>query len=140
MITIKNAKKHLESTFDFENDTVAMIWDKFKEFCREDVLGEDEKEILFECGVFKYTEEKVFYFNFVRQFTIYEGDEYKGMEQLHCEFLFEYTKEIEHLKAIEWSMDHESLDDFFNGVENLKAFQKGIQLTPIKRELYQEEI
>lgn len=140
MITIKNAKKHLESKFDFENDTVAIIWDKFKEFCREDVLGEDDKEILFQCGVFKFTEEKMFYFDFVRQFSIYEGDEYIGMEQLHCEFQFEYTKEVKRLKAIEWSMDFENLDEYFNAVENLKAFQKGLQLTPIKRQLFQEQV
>ena len=140
MLTVKNAKKHLESTCDFENDTVAMVWDKFKEFCREDVLGEEGKEILFQCGVFKFKEEKMFYFDFVRQFTIYDGDEYKGMEQLHCEFQFEYTKEVKRLRATKWSMKYKSLDEFFNKVENLKAFKKALQLTPIKRELYQEKV
>lgn len=37
-------------------------------------------------------------------------------------------------------MDYESLDEFFAAVEDLKAFQKVLQLTPIKRELYQEEV
>ena len=140
MITVKNAKAYFETTLDFENDKVATIWEKFKVFCREDIQGEEEKEILFECGIFKFTGEKMLHFNFVRQFTKYEDDEYGGMEQLHCEFLFEYTKEVKRLKATEWSMDYESLDEFFAAVEDLKAFQKVLQLTPIKRELYQEEV
>lgn len=62
------------------------------------------------------------------------------MEQLHCEFLFKPTNELKKLKAEEWSMDYDNIDNFFNYIESLQEFKIPINLMPIKSEIYQEEI
>ena len=46
---------------------------------------------------YDFTGEELFHFNFVRQFTVYEEDEYSHMEQLHCGFLFKPTDELRRL-------------------------------------------
>ncbi|MEH6945688.1 hypothetical protein V7068_01250 [Bacillus sp. JJ634] len=60
---------------------------------------------MLKCGVYDFTGEELFHFDFVRQFTVYEQDEYSHMEQLHCEFLFKPTDELSKLEVEEWSMD-----------------------------------
>lgn len=66
-----------------------------------------------------FTGEELFHFGFVRQFTVYEENEYSHMEQLHCEFLFKPTDELRSLEVSEWSMDYDDIDDFLNHIENL---------------------
>jgi hypothetical protein len=83
--------------------------------------------------------EELFHLDFVRQFTVYKGDEYSRMEQLHCEFLFKPTDELSKLEIGEWSMDYEDVDDFFSHIENLQEFKIPLNLMPIKSEIYQEE-
>lgn len=140
MIKLNNVKSYFNSTIDLNNDSVLEIWNKFKSFCLVDVENEDDREILFETGVEKIEGIKYFYVNFVRQFTIYDGDEYDGMEQLICAFHFEHTKEFRFLKKSEWSMDYEDLETYFKEIEKTKAFQKMIDKNPVKRTLMQEEI
>ena len=140
MITVKNAESYLKDKIGYDTDDIEKVWETFKSFCKESVEGEEEKEILFECGVYDFTEEELFYFNFVRQFTIYEEDEYSHMEQLRCEFLFKPTDELKKLEVGEWSMDYHDIDDFLNHIENFKEFRIPLNLEPIKSEIYQEEV
>jgi hypothetical protein len=72
MITVKNAESYLKDKIGYDTDDIEKVWETFKSFCKESVEGEEEKEILFECGVYDFTGEELFYFNFVRQFTIIE--------------------------------------------------------------------
>jgi hypothetical protein len=140
MITVKNAESHLKDRIGKGTEDIKRVWETFKDFCKEPVEGEEDKEILFECGIHDFTGEELFYFNFVRQFTVYEEDEYSHMEQLHCEFLFKPTDELRSLEVSEWSMDNDDIDHFLNHIENLHEFRKPLNLKPIKSEIYQEKI
>lgn len=104
------------------------------------IEGEEDKEILFQCGVYDYSGEDLFHFDFVRQFTIYEEDNYSQMEQLHCECLIEPIDELKKFEVSEWSMDYDNIEDFFNHLENLQEFKIPLTFKPIKLEIYQEKI
>ncbi|MEH7419578.1 hypothetical protein V7266_30565 [Neobacillus drentensis] len=140
MITVKNAKSYLKNKIGEDTDDIKKVWEIFKDFCREPVEGVEDKEILFQCGVYDFTGEELFQLDFVRQFTVYDGDEYYGMEQLHCEFLLKPIDELSKLETVEWSMDYEDLDDFLNHIENLQEFKIPLNSKPIKLEIYQEEV
>lgn len=136
MITIANAESHLKNrTGEITND-VQKVWEEFKSFAKETVVGEEEKAILFQCGVYDFTGEKLFYYDFVRQFTDGNGD----IQQLHCEFVFEPIKELKKLEASEWYFDTDGdVDDFFNEIENLDEFKVPMNHPPLRFNLYQEE-
>ncbi|USK68522.1 hypothetical protein [Peribacillus asahii] len=140
MITVKYAESYFKDKIGKDADDIKKVWETFKDFCKESVEGEEDKEILFECGVYDFTGEELFHFNLVRQFTVYEEDEYSHMEQLHCEFLFKPTDELRKLEVSEWSMDYDDIDDFFNYIENLQEFKIPLNLKSIKSEIYQEEV
>ncbi len=140
MITVKNAESYLENKIGEDTNDIKKIWETFKFFCKETVEGEEDKEILFQCGVYDFTGEELFHFDFVRQFTVYEEDEYSHMEQLHCEFLFKTTDELSKLEVTEWSMDYDDIDDFLNHIENLQEFKIPLNLKPIKSKIYQEKV
>lgn len=140
MITVKNAESTLKDKIGKDSDDIKKVWETFKNFCKEPVEGEEDKEILFQCGVYDFTGEELFHFDFVRQFTVYEEDEYSHMEQLHCEFLFKPTVELRKLEVAEWSMDYDDIDDFLNHIENLQEFKIPFNLKAIKSEIYQEEV
>ena len=140
MVTVKTAESYLKDKIGKDTDDIKKVWKTFKDFCKETVEGEDDKEVLFQCGVYDFTGKDLFYFDFVRQFTIYEKDEYSHMEQLHCEFLFEPTEELSKLEVAEWSMDYDDIDEFFDHIENLQEFIVPLNLKPIKLEISQEEI
>ncbi|WP_342541976.1 hypothetical protein MHH33_13060 [Paenisporosarcina sp. FSL H8-0542] len=88
MITVQNAEDFLKEKIGENTTNIANVWNEFKSFGRQPVEGEEEIALLFQCGVYDFTGEKLFYFDFVRQFSVYEDNEYSGMEQLHCEFVF----------------------------------------------------
>jgi hypothetical protein len=140
MLTVKNAESYLKHKIGVDTNDIKNVWEAFKAFSTEEVEGEEEKEILFQCGVYKFTGEKLFHFDFIRQFTVYEEDDYSHMEQLHCEFLFKPTNELKKLKVEEWSMDYDNIYNFFNHIESLQEFKIPINLKPLKSEIYQEEI
>lgn len=140
MITVKNVESYLKDKIGEDADDIKKVWETFKDFCKEPVEGEEDKEILFECGVYDFTGEELFHFDFVRQFTVYEEDEYSHMEQLYCEFLFKPTDELRSLEVSEWSMDYDDIDDFLNYIENLQEFKIPLNLKPIKSEIFQEEV
>jgi hypothetical protein len=140
MITVNNAERYLKDKIGEDTDDIKKVWETFKDFCKEPVEGEEDREILFECGVYDFTEEELFHFDFVRQFTVYGEDEYSHMEQLHCEFLYKPTDELRSLEVSEWSMDYDDIGDFLNHIENLQEFKIPLNLKPIKSEIYQEEV
>ena len=102
MITVMNAESYLKNKIGEGANDIKKVWETFKAFCTEPVEGEEDKEILFQCGVYDFTGEELFHLDFVRQFTIYEEDEYSRMEQLHCEFLFKQIDELRKLETGEW--------------------------------------
>lgn len=140
MITVVNAESHLKNKIGDDTDDIKKVWETFRAFCKVPVEGEEDKEILFQCGVYDFTGEELFHFDFVRQFTMYEEDEYSRMEQLHCEFLYKPTDELSKLETEEWSMDYDDIDAFFTQIENLQEFKIPLNLKPIKLEIYQEVI
>ncbi len=140
MLTVRNVESYLKNLIS--EDTVDMndMWETFKVFCREPVEGEEEKEILFQCGIYDYTGEDLFYFDFVRQFSIYKEDNHPHIEQLHCECVFEPTADLKKLEVSEWSMDYNEIEGFFAHIENLQEFKIPLNSKPIKLKIYQEEI
>jgi hypothetical protein len=140
MITVKNTEGYLKDKIGEDVNNIKKVWETFKDFCKQPVSEEEDKEILFQCGVYDFTGEELFHFDFVRQFTVYKEDEYSHMEQLHCEFLFKPTDGLRNLEVSEWSMNYDDLDDFFNHIETLQEFKIPLELKPIKSEIYQEEV
>lgn len=140
MITVKNAESYFKNLIGENTYDIKKVWETFKSFCKKDVEGEDDKEILFECGISDFSGKELFFYNFVRQFSIYTNDEYSHMEQLLCKYSFKLTDELSKLEAGEWSMDFDDLDEFFNYVENLQEFKIPLNFKPIKSEIYQEEV
>ncbi|RDU38073.1 hypothetical protein DRW41_00410 [Neobacillus piezotolerans] len=140
MISVENAESYFKNKIGKDSDDIRKVWERFKDSCKETVQGEEEKENLFQCGVYDFTGEELFHLDFVRQFTVYEEDKYSRMEQLHCEFLFKPTDELNMLETAERSMDFDDVDDFFNHIENLQEFKIPLTLKPIKLEIYQNEV
>ncbi|WP_456279287.1 hypothetical protein [Bacillus sp. AK128] len=117
------------------------VWTLFKEFGKIPIENEDDIELLFQCGMDDEQEEPYFYIDFIRQFTIYDEEEYSHMEQFHCQLLFEPTEYLQGLSITEWYFETEGdLDDYFLHIENLDEFKHVIQHQPVKIRIYQEEI
>ncbi|WML44381.1 hypothetical protein [Neobacillus sp. PS3-40] len=140
MLTVNNAESYFKNKIGDDTEDIQNFWEAFKAFSKEAVEGEEEKEILFQCGVYDFTGNELFHFDFVRQFTVFEEDDHSHMEQLHCEFLYKPTSELKKLKVEEWSMDYDDIDNFLNHIESLREFKIPMNLKPIKSEIYQEEI
>lgn len=141
MITVQNAEGFLKEKIGENTTNIANVWNEFISFGRQPVEGEEEIALLFQCGVYDFIGEELFYFDFVRQFTVYEDDEYSGMEQLHCEFVFTPTNELRSLEASEWYFDTDGdVDDFYHLVENLEEFKIALKLEPLRLNIYQEQI
>jgi hypothetical protein len=141
MIKVGEAESYLKKKIGDNTSDIAKVWEVFKSFAREPIEGEDEVALLFQCGVYDFTGDELFYFDFVRQFTVYEDDEYSHMEQLHCEFVFKPTDELKKLEACEWYFDYEGdIEDFFAKIENLIEFKVPMKGKPIRLNVYQEEI
>lgn len=142
MIKVKDAENQLKAMLiDTNADNVLNVWNCFKSFAKIDVECADSS-LLFQCGVFNFTGADLFYFDFVRQFTIEEDGEYSHMEQLHCEFIYKPVEELRPLKKSLWSYDTDNNQDlFFNKVEALNEFSIPIkEHRPIGFKVYQHEI
>lgn len=95
----------------------------------------------FQCGVYDFTGEELFYFDFVRQFTIYDDEEYSPMEQLHYEFVFEPTDDLRELETSQWYFENDGdVEDFFIEIENMEEFKVPMKRKPIRLSVYQEEV
>ncbi len=138
LLKISNAESYLKDKIGENSNDVARVWEVFKSFAKEQVIDEEETAILFQCGVYDFTGEELFYYDFVRQFT---NGEDEPMEQLHCEFVFKPTNELKKLKTTEWYFDTDGdINDFFTNIGNLEEFKIPLKSTPIQLSIYQEEI
>nr|WP_106779418.1 hypothetical protein [Lysinibacillus timonensis] len=140
MLTVRNVESFLKNLISENSKDIKNVWETFKAFCKDPVDGEEDKEILVQCGVSAFSGEELFYFDLVRQFTLNDGENHTHMEQLHCECLFEPTDELKKLEVSEWSMDYDNIDDFFGHIENLEEFKIVLNFKPIKLDIYQEEV
>jgi hypothetical protein len=133
----EEAESYLKNKIDENPTDIVQVWEEFKAFGKEKMDGEDEAALLFQCGVHNFTGEKLFYYDFVRQFTNEEGE----MKHLHCEFVLEPTKELKKLKAEEWYFDSEGdVEDFYKKVENLKEFKIPLTHKVLRFDVYEEAI
>jgi hypothetical protein len=134
---IEEAEQYLKNKIGENSTDIAQVWEEFKAFGKKEIDGEEEVALLFQCGVYNFTGEKLFYYDFVRQFTNEDGE----MEQLHCEFVFEPTKELKKLKAEKWYFDYEGdIEDFYKKIENLKEFKIPSTHKALRLDVYQEAI
>jgi hypothetical protein len=122
------AEEHLKSMltaegFDISNPNPQIAWDVFKSFVQKPVMCA-EAGVLFQCGVFNFAGEELFYLDFVRQFSIDDQDgEYDHMEHLHCEFTTTPNEELRQLKRNLWAFDFHNIADYFTAVEDSSEFQ-----------------
>ncbi|MGB3261252.1 hypothetical protein [Paenisporosarcina sp.] len=141
MITVNNAEIYLKDKIGENSNDIIKVWEEFKSFGKQPVEGEDEIALLFQCGVYDFTGENRFYYDFVRQFSIYKNGEYSHLEQLHCQFLFEVNKELKKLKKVKWYFDYEGdVEIFYKKIESLKHFKIPLTHKPIQVDIFKEEI
>lgn len=128
------------SGFDSKKPDLNIAWRAFKKFVAEPVECADDG-ILFQTGCYDFTGERLFYFEFVRQFSVTDEDgEYEHMEQLHLEFTCTPTPELMTLETNLWAYDFPSKEEYFNNVESLKEFKKGLDIVAWNCEIYQEMV
>jgi hypothetical protein len=123
--------------FSLDSPDLRIAWAGFKAFVLEPVDCAHDG-VLFECGVYSWTGQELFYFGFVRQFTVDVDGDYDHMEQLHCQLSRLPTDELRLLETNLWletfGKDYKS---YFAAVEALPQFRKAIVLTGWKCEIYQ---
>ena len=130
----------IQAGLDLAHLDPMQAWPVFKAFVQLPVEDVDD-HVLFQCGVFTFTGEELFYLDFVRQFTFYHLDgEYSHMEQLHCEFTCKPDKELRTLNTNLWASDRTLLDEFFQRVEELREFQIAIRSGPFDCIISQEAV
>ncbi|NLP33696.1 MAG: hypothetical protein GX359_00660 [Clostridiales bacterium] len=102
--------------------------------------GTELKFILL-CGAYDFTGEDLFYLELVRQFVFEEEEEYDHMEQLIHAFHFRPNTGLQGLKTHLWTYDCNSVDEFFNKVENMDYFRVPIgKYIPFECRIKQEEV
>jgi hypothetical protein len=97
-------------------------WEVFQAFAEipiEDLPGEDADDFLFEYGIYDWGDGEYFNWGFCRQFTLYDGEEYDHMEQLHCTFYYEPTPALREVGS----------DDLWCG-ESLSQWVAQVELMP----------
>ncbi|MBM7662052.1 hypothetical protein JOC85_002859 [Bacillus mesophilus] len=136
MLTVHETEAYLKNQVG-ERTNPEEIWGIFKRFGEIEIENEDDIELLFQCGM----EENLFYLDFVRQFTVYDQEEFSDMEQLHCQLFFELTKELSNLTITEWYFETEGdIGDYFKHIETLQEFTIPTKLSPIRISIFQEKI
>lgn len=134
MIKVSETESYFKNKIGNSSD-ISKVWEVFKSFGREKVESEDEVDLVFQCGAAmdELTREQLFYFDFATRITNYSN--------LHCEFVFELTNELNELEACERYFDTDGeIEDYFNMVENLEEFQIPLKFTPLRLKIYQQEI
>lgn len=128
----------LKANFDKGLPNLDIIVDVYKGFSeiKVDCASDD---FLFQCGVFDFTGERLFYWDIVRQFMIEKKNCYSHMEQLHFEVKFEPNTELENLMAIEWSTG--GLKEYFDRIAGSTEFALPFrEYVPTSIEIYQEQV
>lgn len=129
-----------ESDFDINNPNPKLAWEVFKKFSNIKVDCADDA-LLFQCGVYGFTGEDLFYFEFVRQFSFNIDEEYDHMEQLQLSLYFKPNEQLRELETSLWTYDFDSIDEFFNEVEKMHYFKIPIEkYVPFQAEVQQEKV
>lgn len=129
-----------ESAFNIDSPNAKLAWETFKKFSNTKVDCANDA-LLFECGVYNFTGEDLFHFEFVRQFGFEEDGEYDHMEQLRLTLYFKLNAELKDLKTTVWSYHSNSVDEFFGKVENMNQFKIPIEnYVSFQCEIEQEEV
>lgn len=119
----------------FKTDIITNVFHEFSKIevdCAQD-------DFFFQCGVFDFTGERLFYWDIVRQFMIDSSNEYSHMEQLHYEIQFEPNAELEEFEAIEWRIRDK--DTYFERLSDLDEFKIPIEkYVPKYINIYQERV
>ncbi|KXH86076.1 hypothetical protein [Sporosarcina sp. HYO08] len=138
MIKGNEVESFLENRIGRNTNDLAKVWEVFKSFGKEQIDGGEETALLFQCGVYDFTGEELFCFDFVRQFTI---EEEGHLVQLHCEFVFEPAEELSKLETSLMYFDYEGdVKDFYSEVESLGEFKIPLKYKPLRLNIYTEEI
>lgn len=126
--------------FDRDRPDPMIAWRAFKDFARMAVQCSHDA-LLFQTGVYAFTGPRTFQLDFTRQFELSDGDEYAGMEQLHCTFHYPPAADLAALETHLWSTDCATLDEFFERVEGLPEFRSSMALAqPVRVEIFQETV
>lgn len=129
-----------ESDFDFNKPDPKLAWENFKEFFNIKVDCADDA-LFFQCGVYNFTGEDLFHFEFVRQFVFEIDGEYDHMEQLRLTIYYKPSKELQDLTINSWSCDCNTIEEFFSKVENMSSFKIPIEkYVPFLCDVEQEEV
>lgn len=145
MIKSSEAKDKLikmlkESNFDFEKPNPKLAYQTFKTFRDIKVDCEDDA-LLFQCGVYDFTGEDLFYFEFVRQFIFKVDGEVDYMEQLIFTLYYMPNSELENLETNLWTYDCKCTDDFFSKLESMACFKIPLEYyTPFKADVEQGDV
>jgi hypothetical protein len=141
MIRVSEAEEYFKKKVNASEASTKSVWEAFKSFGREPVEDDDGVALLFQCGVSDIFGEKLFYFDFVRQFAISECEEFYRLEQLHCQFAFNPTEELNKLRAAEWYFNYEGeVDDYYSKIESLEEFKIPMDKEPLRFKIFQEKI
>jgi hypothetical protein len=96
-------------------------------------------DFFFQCGVFDFTGERLFYWDIVRQFMINEYNDYSHMEQLHYELRFDPNIVLEEFQVIEWRIAY--IDTYFERLGELDEFRIPLEkYVPRSIHIYQEKV
>jgi hypothetical protein len=120
--------------------TILEVWEAYKRFCLMESDKTEEPELLFQCGVRRYSDKSEYYFDFTKQITLFQGKEYSHMEQIHCQFIFNVEDDLIVHIITKWAED-EDYYSFFNQIEQLEIFKLMASRTDyLKKTIFQEEI
>lgn len=145
MLKVDNTQMKLENLlneayFDFDKPNCYLAWEVFKKYASIIVDCADDA-FLFQCGTYTFTGEEMFEFEFVRQFTIEEDEEYEHMEQLSLTLYYIPDEELKGIETNLWSYDFDTIDVFFEAVESMNEFNEIIKnYTPKYCTVAQEEV
>jgi hypothetical protein len=134
MTKVSETESYFKTKIGVSSD-IAMVWEVFKSFGRETVESEDKVALVFQCGAAmdELNREELFYFDFSTRISNYAN--------LHCEFVFELTKELNELEACTRYFETDGeIEDYFNMVVNLEEFQIPLKFTPLRLKIYQQEV
>jgi hypothetical protein len=101
--------------------------------------------VLFQWGAYDWHDGEGMRFevDIVRQFSIYHGDDYDHMEQLHCTFYFDAIEDKQRLGSGDLWGDPEtpeSLGEWAREVEALPVFSATMSSMPTSTRVEQEQV
>jgi hypothetical protein len=110
-----------QARFDLKRPNLQLAWRVWNSFAQE-LFDATEDGVLFECGISDLTGKELFTWGFGRHFFIYVDGELNE-QQLDFKFSCAPTDELRKLHASAWSYEFASLHEYFDHVEELKAFR-----------------